>query len=319
MNTPWIEKYRPNNLNNISSHEQIIKTLRNFIKSEDMPHLLFYGPAGTGKTSTIISCANELYKDDFEVMVLQINVSEERGIEAVRNLIHPFVKSRSLLFSERKLFKLVILDEADAMTNDAQAMLRRIIEKYTENARFCLICNYIKKINIALQSRCTVFRFASIPSDIIRNKIDLICSGEEITISEDAIGSIIERSGGDMRKVINILQATSMRKKDITDDDINITLGYPTTDEVKIIFKSLLKDSYYKCFKKIRKIKFEKGYRLNDILECISKKIIDDDEYMTKHKNICDLIINIAKIEYNLINNVVDDIQLAAFIGLFKK
>lgn len=318
MNTPWIEKYRPNNLDNISSHEQIIKTLRNFIKNEDMPHLLFYGPAGTGKTSTILSCARELYKDDFEIMVLQINVSEERGIEAVRNLIQPFVKSQSLLFSEKKLFKLVILDEADAMTNDAQAMLRRIIEKYTENARFCLICNYIKKINIALQSRCTVFRFASIPSDIVYNKINSICLKEDIIISSDAIKSIIDRSGGDMRKVINILQATSMRKRDITDDDVNITLGYPIKKESEIIFKSLCDDTYYKCFKKIRKIKFEKGYRLNDIIESVSKKIIEDD-YMEKNKNICDLIIDISKVEYNLINTVVDDIQLAAFIGLFKK
>jgi replication factor C subunit 3/5 len=317
-NIPWTEKYRPSNLDNIYSHEQIITTLRNFIKNRDLPHLLFYGPPGTGKTSTILSCAKELYGKHVDSMVLQINVSEERGIEVVRNKILPFAQSKSFLFNDNnKLFKLIILDEADAMTPDAQAILRRIVEKYTVNARFCLICNYIKKINLALQSRCTIFRFSPIPNDVIDKKIREISKSEGIKINTNAINSIIGKSSGDFRKIINILQTCSMISNTITEDIINKTLGYPKNEELDIIYNSLLKDDIINSHKIITRIKDEEGYSLNDIIKALFKKILDNYN-SNNNKKLNTIIQKMAIIEYNLINTTNDSLQLSAFIGLFK-
>ncbi len=317
-NIPWTEKYRPSNLDNIYSHEQIINTLKNFITNRDLPHLLFYGPPGTGKTSTILSCAKELYGKHVDSMVLQINVSEERGIEVVRNKILPFVQSKSFLFSENnKLFKLVILDEADAMTPDAQAILRRIIEKYTVNARFCLICNYIKKINLALQSRCTIFRFSPIPDNLIEQKIKEIAKLEGLKITSDAIKNIIDKSSGDFRKIINVLQTCSMITKKLDDDIINKSLGYPRKSELTTIYESLLNDNIIETYKIINNIKHTEGYALSDIIRGIFNKILEN--YDSKNnKKLNNIIQKIGIIEYNLINSTNDAIQLTAFIGLFK-
>jgi replication factor C subunit 3/5 len=151
INLPWVEKYRPSALQELISHEDIIKTIRKFISEDKLPHLLFYGPPGTGKTSTILACAKEIYSTkECNSMVLELNASDDRGINVVRGQILNFASTRTIFNSG---YKLVILDEADSMTNDAQNALRRIIEKFTENVRFCLICNYLSKIIPALQSR----------------------------------------------------------------------------------------------------------------------------------------------------------------------
>ena len=150
-NLTWVEKYRPGALQELISHEDIIGTIRKFLHEDKLPHLLFYGPPGTGKTSTILACAKEIYSPrEFNSMVLELNASDDRGISVVRGQILNFASTRTIFNSG---FKLVILDEADSMTNDAQNALRRIIEKFTDNVRFCLICNYLSKIIPALQSR----------------------------------------------------------------------------------------------------------------------------------------------------------------------
>merc|ERR1712156_855701 len=149
-NLPWVEKYRPNGLDELISHEDIITTIRTIISQDKLPHLLFYGPPGTGKTSTILACAKEIYPQKlFNSMVLELNASDDRGIGIVRGQILSFASTRTIFKSG---FKLVILDEADAMTRDAQNALRRVMEKYTENTRFCLICNYLTGIIDAIQS-----------------------------------------------------------------------------------------------------------------------------------------------------------------------
>jgi replication factor C subunit 3/5 len=318
-NIPWIEKYRPKNLDEVKSHEQLITTLKNFIHNRDLPHLLFYGPPGTGKTSIILSCAKELYGNNIDLMTLQINVSEERGIEIVRNKILQFVQSKSFIFNENnKLFKLVILDEADAMTPDAQAILRRIIEKYTVNARFCLICNYIKKINLALQSRCTIFRLSPIPDDIIKEKIKEISKKEKLKINKEAIESIIDKSNGDFRKIINILQTGSMITNNITEDMINKTLGFPSNKEIDIMYNSLFNNSLNKSYKIITKIKDTEGYSLIDIIRLIFKKmLIGIDNGELSQENFISIIKKMSIIEYNLINNTNEFIQLTSFIGIF--
>ena len=198
-NLPWVEKYRPNALEELISHEDIVRTIRKFISQDKLPHLLFYGPPGTGKTSTILACAKEIYSPkQFNSMVLELNASDDRGIGVVRGQILSFASTRTIFNSG---YKLVILDEADAMTNDAQNALRRIIEKFTDNVRFCMICNYLSKIIPALQSRCTRFRFGPLQDNQILPRLEHVADSEKVEVTEDGKRALIDLSGGDMRKV----------------------------------------------------------------------------------------------------------------------
>jgi DNA polymerase III delta prime subunit len=208
---PWSEKYRPMTVNNILYHEQITNAIIAYLEKNNLPHLLFYGPPGTGKTSTILAISKQFYKEDFTNMILILNASEERGIETVRNRIKQFVTTSGLPENpETPNFKLIILDEIDAMTEDAQAILRKVVEKYVSNVRFCFICNYLKKINPAIQSRCIIFKFKPIPNNFLTNFISNVCTKEQMKLSTNAIKLIIKRSSGDMRKLLNILQSINM-------------------------------------------------------------------------------------------------------------
>lgn len=215
---PWVEKYRPGKLSDLISHDEIIATINKFMNENQLPHLLFYGPPGTGKTSTILACAKQLYSPgQFKSMVLELNASDDRGINIVREQILNFASTRTI-FNDK--FKLIILDEADAMTNDAQNALRRIIEKYTENVRFCIICNYLSKIIPALQSRCTRFRFAPVLPAQIMPRLKHIIEAEQLKVDEDGLKAIIQLSKGDMRKVLNILQSTWIAFKEINEENV---------------------------------------------------------------------------------------------------
>ena len=231
---PWSEKYRPSSINSIIYHEKITKTIVNFLEVNKLPHLLFYGPPGTGKTSAILAIAKHYYKEDFHNMVLVLNASEERGIETVRNRIKQFVTTYGLPENESTPpFKLIILDEIDAMTEDAQAILRKVIEKYVNNVRFCFICNYLKKINPAIQSRCIIFRFKPIPAENLHKFIIDVCTKEKIKIKTNAIKLIIKRSNGDMRKLLNILQSIYMYIYS-TDSVLNFNFNSNLNNKIEI-------------------------------------------------------------------------------------
>lgn len=206
---PWVEKYRPKTVDEIISHQEIIKSLKRLIEMKSLPHLLFFGPSGSGKTSTIKCCASQIYGEYIDCMILELNASNERGIETVRTKIKNFVGNKNSIFlpkDAREVFKLVILDEIDSMTVEAQGMLRQTIEKNSASTRFCLICNDIDKINIALQSRCTLFRFAPLSVVDMRTRLHDICILENIKYDEDAIDAIMKITKGDMRSAINTLQ-----------------------------------------------------------------------------------------------------------------
>lgn len=271
-NLPWVEKYRPTKLDNIVSHEEIISILKRFITQRCLPHLLFYGPSGTGKTSTIMACAEELYGKYLPFMVMELNASDDRGIEVVRNKIKQFVTSKNVFFGESvndriNIFKLVILDEADAMTSDAQAILRKVVEKYTVNTRFCLICNYIQNISPALQSRCTRFRFAPISKTHILNRTLEIIKKENIQTTPDGIETIIQLSDGDMRKVLNNLQSVSMAYDVIDEKNVNTCLGYPRKCHIHVIMYLLIDKPFSKAYSLINTIKKNNGLSITDLIK----------------------------------------------------
>ncbi len=317
---PWVEKFRPKSLDDVISHETIIATLHKFIENNYFPHLLLSGPPGTGKTSAIMACARELYKDNYSIMVLDINASEERGIEVVRNKIKDFICTKGIFLQQKvSAFKLVILDEADAMTPDAQAMLVSFMEHYSLNVRFCLICNYIKKICQAIQSRCTVFKFSPLSNANITTKIKEVCKSSDINITSDGIETLIKTSKGDMRKVLNTLQVTSMAHGSVNSTNITTCIGYPTPNDVTKIYDALTKKSYNDCVNEVNKIVEKNGYSLADIITELTYVTTEKfkDGSITQEAYIS-ILKNMRNIETNLTLCPNESIQLIGLVGLYK-
>jgi replication factor C subunit 3/5 len=216
-----VEKYRPVSLDDVSGHQDILATINKFVDSNRLPHLLLYGPPGTGKTSTILALARRIYgSENLRQMVLELNASDDRGIDVVREQIKTFASTKQIFTLGASAsrsgiagFKLIILDEADAMTNTAQMALRRIMEKYTANTRFCIIANYSHKLSPALLSRCTRFRFSPLKERDIRVLVDKVIEEENVKITADATESLVRLSKGDMRRALNVLQACHASSK----------------------------------------------------------------------------------------------------------
>jgi replication factor C subunit 3/5 len=278
--------------------------------------MLFYGPPGSGKTSTILACAKQLYTPmQFPSMVLELNASDDRGIGIVRGQILNFASTRSM-HSSSGGFKLIILDEADAMTNDAQNALRRIIEKYTDNVRFCIICNYLSKIIPALQSRCTRFRFAPLSPDQILPRLDYVVEQEKLTVSDDGKKALMDLSGGDMRKVLNVLQSTWMAFKDVTEDNVYTCVGHPLKKDVENIIYWLLNDDDFKdTYQKLNQLKVNKGLALEDILTQVHLYV---QRMELPGRVISQLIIKMASIEERLAQGCTERIQISALIAAFR-
>ncbi|KNE54459.1 hypothetical protein AMAG_00433 [Allomyces macrogynus ATCC 38327] len=212
---PWVEKYRPKSINDITSQAQVVQVLRRAIETQNLPHLLFYGPPGTGKTSTILALAKELYGPDvYRARVLELNASDERGIAVVREKVKNFARTLVAPTAADNQYptppyKIIVLDEADSMTADAQAALRRVMENYSKVTRFCLICNYVTRIIEPLASRCAKFRFTALEAPEIKQRLQHIADAEGVGLEDDALDAIISVSEGDLRKATMYLQSAS--------------------------------------------------------------------------------------------------------------
>lgn len=310
---PWIEKYRPKNINDIVYHDDIRKTLKRLISNKKFPHTIFFGPPGTGKTSTILACAKEIYGDGYKTMVLELNGSDDRGIKVIRDQIKGFSEYNQLFC---RGVKLVILDEADSMTYDAQFALRRVIENYTNNTRFCLICNYISKLIPALQSRCITFRFSNISSDCSLIKLKQIISEENVKYDDIGLKTIIEICKGDMRKCINLLQSVSMATGYVNDVNVYKCSGEPTSEIFKNLLNYLTKNSFSEIYSYINNIRLEFSMSLIDLIKRIDKFIIN---LSLTDNQLSSLIRDLSEIENNLSNGGTDEIQLGSMIACFLK
>ncbi|XP_061586527.1 replication factor C subunit 5 [Cololabis saira] len=313
-NLPWVEKYRPQTLDDLISHKDILTTIQKFISEDKLPHLLFYGPPGTGKTSTILACARQLYQGrEFNSMVLELNASDDRGIGVVRGPILSFASTRTIF---KKGFKLVILDEADAMTQDAQNALRRVIEKFTENTRFCLICNYLSKIIPALQSRCTRFRFGPLSPDQMIPRLEHVIEQESIDVAPDGMKAIVTLSSGDMRRSLNILQSTSMAHGKVTEDTVYTCTGHPLRSDIANILDWCLNKGFTAAYKQILELKTLKGLALQDIVTEVHLLVHRVDFPPAVRIS---LLIKLADIEHRVASGTNEKIQLSSMIAAFQE
>ena len=215
MEEIWIEKYRPKILNDVAGQDEIVERLKAYVKSHNVPHLMFAGPAGTGKTTCALALAKELFGETWKQNFNELNASDERGINIIRGKIKDFARTAPIGKAD---FKIIFLDEADSLTNDAQSALRRTIEKYTHICRFILSVNYSSKVIEPIQSRCTVFRFSPIKPDDIKKYMRKIATKEKLEITPDGLDTLIFIAKGDMRKAINILQVGASVNNKITEE-----------------------------------------------------------------------------------------------------
>jgi len=335
---PWVEKYRPTTLEDVAAHKDIVDTVKRLVEENKLPHLLLYGPPGTGKTSMILAIAKQIYGKRANQMCLHLNASDARGIDVVRNDIQGFASTRNISFAFKKPdsssssssssgeFKLVILDECDAMTNDAQFALRRIIEKYTKNTRFCLICNYVNKVIPALQSRCTRFRFCPLPAQYVKERLTFIMDKEGVKTSvegmdvddgesdDGGVDAVVRLSKGDMRRALNLVQTMAMSGKVVTEENVYACTGQTRPKQVKEILRVLLNSSFSECMRVLGGMQQEEGFALVDILQDLYGEL----KKVGLPKGVrSDLLDKLADLEFNLSGSCTEKIQLGGLVGTF--
>jgi len=323
LKLPWVEKYRPDSLDKVISHDHIIKSMKQSIKNKNFTHLIFYGPSGTGKTSTIMACVKELYGKQYRQMVMELNASDDRGIECVREKIKGFVSSGNFFNNgDDKMFKIVILDEMDNLTYDAQAGLRKMIEDNTSNARFCLICNYTKNIDPALLSRCSKYRFSPLDFNNMVNRATEVVKKEKVKFTKKGIETVVKRSSGDMRIVLNSLQLISMGYDIVNTTTVNKCLGYPQEKTLIEIIKICINEKMSIAYDKIDKIKKTVGMSLRDLIDEISEIIINQILHNSydcfngyTNDKYASLLVKLSNIQYYLTDSDEEDIHQAAMIG----
>lgn len=347
---PWVEKYRPTTLSDVSGHQDILATIHKFVEKRRLPHLLLYGPPGTGKTSTILALARHIYgAKNMRQMVLELNASDDRGIDVVREQIKTFAGTKTIFNSiaapasnganpSLANFKMIILDEADAMTSTAQMALRRIMEKYTPNTRFCIIANYTHKLSPALLSRCTRFRFSPLPEPAIRSIVEKVIEQEDVRIAPEAVDALVRLSKGDMRRALNVLQAchastmplpeagkardaksngsSNAEREIITPTTIHDCIASPHPEDIALIRNTLLSTSdVASCMNTLQTLKAQKGLALADMVSSLAEEL---QELEVPAQTRVRWLEGLAEVEYRLSGGGSELLQMGGLVGVVR-
>jgi len=307
-NLMWVEKYRPTTLNEIVNQKEIVSRLQSMLeKPAEMPHLLFVGPAGTGKTTAALCIARQVMGDYWRDYTLNLNASDERGIDVVRERVKIFAR-----YSDHRVgipFRIVILDEADEMTSGAQTALRRIMEETSRVSRFILIGNYLSNIIEPIQSRCVVFKFARLSEEDMAEHLASICSKEGVKTSRSALRTIYELSSGDMRHAINLLQAAASFGE-VSTENVKKTAGISARARVSDILKLALDGEFMKARDSMMELTKVYGMSESDFLRFLSEEV-----YKLDHTQSSRLSTLLAEYDFRLIQGGNPDIQLSALLA----
>jgi replication factor C small subunit len=310
-NRPWVEKYRPHFLDDVVNQKGIIRRLKQFVKDVSMPHLIFAGPAGTGKTTSALAMVREMYgrKMAPNSTYLELNASDARGIDVIRTYIKDFAKAKPPIDIP---FKILILDEADNMTSAAQQALRRTMEKYTKNCRMILICNYSNKIIPPIQSRCVVFRFSSLNDEDIGTRLKSIAQQEGLSLSTGGINALVSVSRGDARRAINYLQSCGTISKKINEDIVFRVAGEVPSEKIKEILVNAIEGKLQLSIKILDDIISEYGLSGINIIKNIHREIYNLETSEDTKIQISKLL---AEYEYRLSQGATEEIQLKALLA----
>ena len=307
----WIEKFRPRSFGDIKGQEAIISRIKAFVKKRNIPHLLLAGPAGVGKTTTALVIAHELYGNSWKENFLELNAPDARGIDVVRQKIKDF--ARTIAIGDVG-FKIIYLDECDSLTSEAQQALRRTMETYSENCRFCLSCNYSSKIIDPIQSRCTIFRFKPLDKDSVKAIVEKISESEGLKIKSGVIDALHEISNGDARRIENILQSCASIDKSISTELIYEISSAARPKEVIEILKEAVDGRFIKARNLLLEVMLKHGLSGLDIVKQIQKEIHNlnaDEEKKLK------MIEKCGECEFRMVEGSDEYIQLEALIAGF--
>ena len=309
MKEIWIEKYRPRSLKEVVGQKEITDRLQSYVRSKNLPHLMFAGSPGTGKTTCALALAKELFGEGWKDNFVEMNASDERGIDVVRGKIKEFARTSPIGGAG---FKIIFLDEADALTNDAQSALRRTMERYSAICRFIISCNYSSKIIEPIQSRCAVFRFRQLKMEDVKKYLQQIAKVEKLEVAEDALDALVHVANGDMRKAVNSLQVAASLSEKITLDVVYQTTGTAHPEEVKKLLETALKGDFLEARSQLDELMIAYGLSGEDVIRQIHKQFfelnIPDIEKVR-------LIDKTGEVEFRIVEGSNERIQLEALLA----
>ncbi|MCK4521069.1 MAG: replication factor C small subunit [Nanoarchaeota archaeon] len=305
----WTEKYRPGDFSEVKGQREIVKRVEAFVKQKNMPHLMFAGPAGIGKTSLALVVAKKLFRDEWHSNFLELNASDERGIDIIRNKVKDFARTKSI---GDVPFKIIYLDECDALTKEAQQALRRTMENYTQTTRFILSCNYSSKIIDPIQSRCAIFRFKPLENRDLNIIIDKIAKEEKLKIDEKTKNALMEISDGDCRRVENILQSCAAINSHITEDSVYGIVSVARPKEVNEVLNLAIDNKFIDARNKLLDVMLKYGLSGMDIIKQVQKEILN---LKIDNRKKMELIEKCGETEFRMTEGSDEFLQLESFLA----